>query len=241
MLKEGAGSQRQVDEAEAAHSLASKTLDAAITRQTILKKVMGDADSGSVTSIPIVAPSDGVLRTISARKGQSVPSGALLFEILDTSIVWIKVPLPNGDLDSATSAATAEVGKLSAANLSAPVTAKKVAAPPSGNLLSSSVDVFYELANKDGKLIPGQRLGVTIPLGESKTRLFVPWSSIVIDIHGNSWVYEELSSRKYVRRRVLVEYTLGHDAVLASGPGEGAKIVMTGAMELFGAETGFVK
>lgn len=239
--KEGAGSQRQVDEAEAAYNLATKTFDAATSRQNILKKVVGDADTGTAAPIPIEAPEDGVLRTISALPGQTVPSGAALFEVIDISTVWVRMPLPVGDMDAIDRTGAVQVGKLSAPPGTRLPTAKPVAAPPSANPLSATVDVFYEMANADGKLIPGQRLGVTVPLADAKESLTVPWSAVVFDIHGGTWVYEEVGPRKYTRRRAVVAYTVGTDAVLASGPSAGAKVVTAGAQELFGAETGFVK
>lgn len=241
VLKEGAGSQRQVDEAQAAHDQAAKTLDATEARYGILRKVIGDAETGTTSPIPIEAPENGILRTVSALPGQTVPSGAALFEVIDISTVWMRVPLPVGDVDAIDRNSAAQVGKLSSPPGTRLLSAKPVAAPPSANALAATVDVFYELPNVDGKLIPGQRLGVTVPLADARASLTVPWSAVVFDIHGGTWVYEHVGPRRYTRRRVVVGYTVGTDAVLASGPSAGAKVVTAGVQELFGAETGFVK
>lgn len=241
VLSEGAGSQRQVDEAQAAYNVATKTLDAATARQAILRKVVGDAESGTATPMSIDAPSDGILRTVSALPGQTVPSGAALFEVVDLSTVWVRVALPVGDLDAIDRTEPAQVGKLSAQPGTRLPFAKPVAAPPSANPLAATVDLFYELSNGDGKLTPGQRLGVIIPLADARESLTVPWSAVVFDIHGGTWVYEQVGPRRYTRRRVVVGYTVGADAVLASGPSAGAKVVTAGVQELFGAESGFVK
>lgn len=241
VFKDGAGSQRQVDEAQAAFDVASKTLDAVTARQAILKKVVGDAESGTAAPIPIDAPADGILRTVSALPGQTVPGGAALFEVADLSTVWVRVPLPVGDLDAIDRDAPAQVGKLSAPPGARLPSASPVSAPPSANPLAATVDVFYEMRNADGKLIPGQRLGVTIPLADAGKRLTVPWSALVFDIHGGTWVYEPVGPRRYARRRVVVAYTLGADAVLASGLATDTRIVTAGVKQLFGAETGFVK
>lgn len=241
VFKEGAGSQRQVDESDAAYSQASKTLAAVIARQSILKRVVGDAEAGTAAPIPIEAPEAGVLRSISALPGQNVPVGAPLFEVIDTSTVWIRVPLPVGDLDAIDHTVPAQVGKLSAQPGAPLRAAMPVAAPPSANPVSATVDVFYEMENSDNKLIPGQRLGVSVPLADARESLTVPWGAVVYDIHGGTWVYEQVDSHRYARRRVVVGYTVGRDAVLASGPAAGSMIVTAGAQELFGAETGFVK
>ncbi|MBA4066130.1 MAG: hypothetical protein C0501_20915 [Isosphaera sp.] len=239
VLGEGAGSQRQVDEAEAANAVATKTLDAAAARQAVLKKVVGDAEAGTAAPIPIGAPEDGILRAVSALPGQTVPGGAALFEVVDLSTVWVRVPLPVGDLDGIDRSEPARVGALSAP--AGGVLARPVAAPPSANALAATVDVFYEVPNTDGKLTPGQRLGVTVSLADAKDGPTVPWSAVVFDVHGGTWVYAEAGPRTYARRRVVVRYTLGDDAVLADGPAAGTKVVAEGGQELFGVETGFVK
>lgn len=241
VLKEGAGSQRQVDEAEAAFNLATKTLDATTARKAILDKVVGDAELGTTAPITIEAPENGILRTVSALPGQTVPSGAPLFEVIDLSTAWVRVPLPVGDLDAVDRTAPAQVGKLSAAPGTRLTPAKPVAAPPSANPLAATVDVFYEVPNTDWKLIPGQRLGVSILLADAAESVTVPWSAVVFDIHGGTWVYEQVGPRRYARRRVVVGHTVGTDAVLSGGPAVGTKVVIAGVQELFGAETGFVK
>jgi len=241
VLKEGAGSQRQVDEARAAFDVAKRTLDATTARQSILNKVVGDAEGGTAAPISIAAPEDGILRVVSVLPGQTVPSGAALFEVVDLSTLWVRVPLPVGDLDGIDRDESAQVGKLSAPPGTRLPSAKPVAAPPSANPLAATVDIFYELPNADGKLTPGQRLGVTIPLSDAKESLTVPWSAVVFDVHGGTWVYAQTAPRTFTRKRVAVRYTAGADAVLSTGPASGMMVVTHGGQELFGAETGFIK
>ena len=70
----------------------------------------------------------------------------------------------------------------------------------------------------------------------------VPWSAVVHDIHGGTWVYERTAPRVYTRRRVEVKHVQGSgaeaQAVLARGPAPGAMVVSVGAAELFGTEFG---
>lgn len=241
VLKEGAGSQRQVDEAQAAADLATKTFDAATARRAILARVVGDVDTGSAAPLPIDAPEDGILRTVSSLAGQTVPSGAALFEVVDLSTIWVRVPLPVNDLDTIDRTEPARVGKLSSTAGTLLTLAKPVTAPPSANPLAATVDVYYEMPNPAGTLTPGQRLGVTLPLTDTHDAGTVPWSAVVFDVHGGTWVYEQIDAHRYVRRRVVVKYTVASDAVLAAGPSAGAKVVTAGVQELFGAETGFIK
>lgn len=241
VLLQGAGSQKLVDEAQAAHELANKALEAAGNRRKILAKVIGDIEEGTAAPININAPEDGMIRSVSALPGQTIPLGANLFEIVDLTTVWVRVPLPIGDFDSIVRTEAAQVGKLSAAPGTVLPFAQPVSTPPSANPTLATIDVFYEMANPTGQFTPGQRIGVTIPLTDSRESLTVPWTAVVFDVHGGTWVYEEMAPKTYVRRRVVVRYTAGLDAVLASGPPVGSKIVALGGQELFGAETGFIK
>ena len=58
-----------------------------------------------------------------------------------------------------------------------------------------------------------------IPTLESKTEsLIVPFASVLHDIHGGQWVYEQIAVHTYTRRRVQVARLAGAEAVLGSGP-----------------------
>lgn len=241
VFNEGAGSQRQVDEAGAAFHVATKTLDAAKARYSILSNVVGDATGSASAPISIDAPTAGLLRIVSALPGQTVPAGAPLFEVIDVSTVWVRVPIPVGDLDAIARNDIAGVGKLSSPFSSPLVSAAPVLATPSANPLSATVDVFYEMPNSNGKLIPGTRVAVSVPLAGAKENPIVPWTAVYYDIDGGTWIYEQKSPHQYARRRCVVAYTFGSDAVLASGPALGTMVVVRGVPELFGVETGFAK
>jgi membrane fusion protein, heavy metal efflux system len=241
LLKEEAGSRRAVDESQAAFDLAGKALDAATARQTLLTRLVGEADTAGAPLISLGAPEDGMLRSMAALPGQNVPAGAVLFEVVDLSTVWVRVPLPVDDLLDVDRLAPAMIGKLSAPPGEALKSARPITAPPAANALAATVDLFYEVPNADRSLIPGQRAGASLVLAGQAESLVVPWSSVVFDIYGGAWVYEQTEARTYVRRRVVVRHVVKTDAVLEKGPAVGAKIVTEGAIEIFGAETGFSK
>ena len=98
VLTGGAGSQRMVDEAQAQVDIAAKALNAATARSDLMGRVVGNIESGTTTPVPVTAPEDGILRTVSALAGQTVPAGAVLFEVVDLSTVWVRVPVYVGDL-----------------------------------------------------------------------------------------------------------------------------------------------
>lgn len=83
----------------------------------------------------------------------------------------------------------------------------------------------------------GERVAVEILLRDSASEhLVVPFNAVLHDIHGGQWVYEAIAPHTYTRRRVQVSRLAGGDAVLASGPAVGSKVVTDGSAELFGTE-----
>ena len=66
----------------------------------------------------------------------------------------------------------------------------------------------------------------------------MPFTSVLYDIHGGAWVYEQQEPLVFARRRVAVEYVDGTNAILATGPEPGRSVVTDGAAELFGTEFG---
>ncbi|WP_020472207.1 efflux RND transporter periplasmic adaptor subunit [Zavarzinella formosa] len=243
LLKDEAGSKRMLEDAQAAYDTAQQSLLAVIARRDLLAKVVGEFDAGTASPIAINAPEDGLLRTISASPGQTVPSGALLFDLVNTDRVWIRVPVYAGDLSHLDPKADAVVTPLAAKPGRSEQTAKSVPAAPSANPLAGTVDLFYELENRESKYSPGHRVSVRLPLDDPDDSLTVPWDAVFHDIHGGTWVYEQLSEGTFTRRRVEVRYVTGNVAYLKPGsaPKPGTVVVTKGTAELFGTEAGFSK
>ena len=241
LLREEAGSKRSVDETQAQHELAQKTFEAAEARLRLLAQAVGDAETGAAAPIIIESPEDGLLRNVNAMPEQTVPGGAPLLEVIDLHLVWVRVPIYVGDQDTISTMADAVIGNLTSKPGEFTMTAKPVDAPPSANALASTIDLYYSLPNPAGRLTPGQRVGVNISLRGEEKSLTLPWSAVVHDIYGGTWVYEQTKPSTYERRRVTVRDVVANDAVLATGPAVGTVVVAEGAQELFGAETGFSK
>ena len=69
----------------------------------------------------------------------------------------------------------------------------------------------------------------------------IPWSAVVHDVHGGTWVYEQTAPHQFVRRRVEVLHVDRGVAVLGAGPPAGTSVVTAGVAELFGTEFGIGK
>jgi RND family efflux transporter MFP subunit len=241
LVRDHLGSSAALVDAKAQYDVAQTALRAAEKRQEIINQVASDARTGAMTTQVIESPIAGILQNEHAQVGQKVAAGSILFDVAGLDPVWVKVPVYVGDLERLATDRQAGVGGVSDAPGVKVRVARPVSAPPSGDPLAATVHLYYSVDNGDGLLRPGQRVGVTLPLKGEEKSLAVPRSALVRDIHGGSWVYENVGSHSFARRRVFVDRIVGDLAALTSGPKPGAKVVSTGAAELFGTEFGGAK
>ncbi len=237
LLADRAGSQRAVDDAEAAYNIAVEGLEAAKQRKELLDQLTLEAETGNAEAVIITAPCDGMLQTISASVGQVVSTGVPLLEIVDLNQLWVRVPVYAGQIDEFDFDQPAMLRPLSNRDVEG-ATLNRIEAPPTADPLSSTVDIYFQLDNTSGRYRPGQRVSVSLPMTTEQESLVVPRASILRDIHGIAWVYVRSGEHQFERARVTIEFTTEEFAVLRSGPEPNTQIVVEGAAELFGTEFG---
>jgi hypothetical protein len=71
-----------------------------------------------------------------------------------------------------------------------------------------------------------------------KQRSVIPYSAVLYDANGDTWVYVTSEPLTYVRERIAVDFIQRSQAVLTDGPAPGTAVVTVGAAELHGTETG---
>jgi nitrous oxide reductase accessory protein NosL len=64
----------------------------------------------------------------------------------------------------------------------------------------------------------------------------VPYSSLIYDPKGQTWIYTSPKARTFVRQKVDVDYIEGDLAVLKDGPPAGTVVATVGVAELYGTE-----
>jgi RND family efflux transporter MFP subunit len=233
LLRDLAGSQRNVEAAEQEFGQAKATHDAAVDRLERLKSHPLEAD----VDMTIPAPETGIVRQIQASENQTIASGAPLIEVADLSRVWLRVPVYAGDVDLVARQNTVRVRGVDGQGTVRQAT--RVSAPPTADPLASTADLYFELPNTDGQLRPGQRMSVVLPSRTTGRKgIVVPAAAVLYDIHGGAWVYVTTSPHEYRRQRVELIQTEGPRVMLARGPSAGTKVVSAGAAELFGTEFG---
>ncbi len=69
-----------------------------------------------------------------------------------------------------------------------------------------------------------------------KTQTAVPYSSLIYDPQGKTWIYTSPQDRVFVRHEVEVDFIEGNLVYLAKGPEVGTNVATVGVAELYGTE-----
>jgi RND family efflux transporter MFP subunit len=232
----GAGSVRAADDATAQLAQADAAVKSAQSRVQFLEATNLADSARTAAAIAVEAPRSGVLMDLTAAPGSTVVAGSSLGQVVSDDTLWVRVALYTGDVPKANASAPVTVTRLGEAGKS--WTATLVTAPPRADAATATADITFALPPGTRGLRPGERVMVGLPLSRAEDSLVVPWSSVLYDIDGGTWVYVVSGSHVYSRRRVELRYVLGGRAVLARGPEPGALVVSAGAAELFGTEFG---
>jgi hypothetical protein len=73
---------------------------------------------------------------------------------------------------------------------------------------------------------------------DGSMRKVVPYSSLIYDPKGRTWIYTSPQPRTFVRQQVEVDRIDGDWVLLVDGPAAGTEIASVGVAEIYGAETG---
>ncbi len=209
-------------------------MDAAKIAVERAQKVL-NAEAGSVRSVDEAKSAFALAEAaMTTAKAQRDILGGPVGQTDGARRAWVRVAIYSGEAALLDAKADASIRALT--STTSGQGAKPVAGPPTANALANTVDWYYELP-PDTKLRAGERVAVEIPALDSKVEsLVVPFSAVLHDIHGGQWVYVQTAEHAYTRRRIQVARLAGSDAVLASGPAVGSKVVTDGSAELFGTE-----
>lgn len=138
-------------------------------------------------------------------------------------------------------AMTAELQGVRRDPLVRPVGTGKTAWPVLARILQVTSEggkgLYLALDGDEHGLSVGQRVSVEFPTGgRAPDQLVVPYSSILYDEQGKSWVFTSPAPLTFVRAQVEIDHIAGDVAVLAKGPPPDTAIVSVGGLLLLGAE-----
>ncbi|MFH1763542.1 MAG: efflux RND transporter periplasmic adaptor subunit [Gemmatimonadota bacterium] len=239
LLGVGVASQAEAEDAEAELRSSQSALDAVRARSELLESGTTGMDLSSLSPIVLTAPAAGIVHGVHVAPGQIVSAGMPLLEIVGANPLWVRVPVYVGVLADVDRAVPVTVVTPGAPDDSPGFEATPIAGPPTANAGTVSSDLYYRVANPGGDLRPGERVAVRVPMrGSASVERVVPWSAVLYDIQGGTWIYEALENHSYTRRRVEVRDVVEGFAILTRGPAPGTPVVVVGAAELYSTEFG---
>lgn len=91
-----------------------------------------------------------------------------------------------------------------------------------------------------------QRLDVqTVPVREEvvdgTTHKIIPYSALIYDLDGATWIYISPADLTFVREPVTVDYIEQDVVILTEGPDVGTEVATVAVAELYGTDTGVGK
>jgi hypothetical protein len=175
-------------------------------------------------------------------EGVTVESGP------DPSLVWVRVPLTESDtnqLDRAQPALVLDLDDDGTAGWSVePDEGPGVDDPEDEDYPGEdAAEVQYYLVDSSvEQLASGQGVLVELSmLGSGALQKVIPYSAVIYDLTGDTWVYTSPEPLTFVRQPISVDYIEGDMAVLVDGPDAGTLVATVGVAELYGADTGVGK
>jgi len=82
-----------------------------------------------------------------------------------------------------------------------------------------------------------QRLDVkTDQVREQGSKTVVPYSALIYDPKGQTWVYTSTAPRTFLRHKVEIDRITGDSVILNAGPPAGTTIASVAVAEIYGAE-----
>jgi multidrug efflux pump subunit AcrA (membrane-fusion protein) len=205
------------------------------------------AGSTDKSAVNLEVPADSVLLRLLVSPGQFVEAGQPLFEIADTSKVWIRVPMNQSELARVDRGQSAQILLLESDDADLGLEAEAIEESDDtefdANEQGDTDDtLYYGVDNKEHSLSLGQRVEVKLALSGNETpRKVVPYDAVIYGQHGETWVFVNPEPLVFVRQPIVIDYIEGDRAVLSEGPDAGTAVVVVGAEELYGSEVEFAE
>ena len=247
LFQEGAIAQKDVNEAQANVSQARAQYETArkhledlqgFAHEQALKgaraqrdaaKGRDDAAQAQLRYSRITSPIDGVVTDLPLYPGEMSPSGAPIVTVMDVSQVIARVHVPPAE------AFELKVGD--AANIigpgGAPIAAKVTVISPALDASNTTVEVWVQADNADGKLRPGSSVRVEMIAKTVPNALVIPEKAVLTSPSGGTFVIVIDKDNKPHLRKIQVGIRDAGKAQVNDGLESGQRVATTGAFELF--------
>jgi len=120
----------------------------------------------------------------------------------------------------------------------APAVASETPVPSKPARVEATVDAKIKKVTLTPKA--AERLGIKVDevRADPSGRWIVPYTSVLYDLTGGTWVYVYTEPMTFVRQAVRIDVIRGENVYLKYGPPSGTKVLATGVAQIFGTEVG---
>jgi HlyD family secretion protein len=250
LLEQGALPQRDLQtarvslaEARSAYDVAKQHLDAmqAVTQTQTLKaaeaqlasaKGQYEAAQAQLSYATIRSPIDGYVTDRPFYAGETAEPGSPVLTVMDTSSVVARAPVP---VAQASEISVGDAATLTVPGDERPVEGRVIVVSPALDPASTTMQVWVQAQNPDGRLKPGTSVRVDIVARTITNAVVVPEEAIVTDSSGARSVMVVGPDKKAHASPVKVGVTEDGRTEITSGLKAGETVVTVGA---YGLEDG---
>ena len=188
-----------------------------------------DADGKTRPRVTLVAPIGGIVGELLAREGMTVMPGAMLFRINGLSTVWVHADVPETQVAWLTPASNVEASV--PAYPGEVFKGRVTALLPEVNATTRTLKARIEVANPQGRLVPGMFATISVAASPKQEVLLVP-SEAVIQTGKRSVVIAADSGQDGKQQFAPIDVETGAEAngmtEIRSGLQKGMKVVLSG-------------
>ncbi len=167
----------------------------------------------------LVAPVDGVLASTNAVAGQMAEPNAVIFRIIDPSVLWIEALSYEADAVVGAAQALFPDGRIVDLDHLGTGLADR----------NQAVPIHFSIRGTALALRAGQFVTVLASTSEEKLGIALPREAILRGANGQSVVYEHTNAERFVIREVRVLPLDGSNVLIVAGIEAGRRIVTQGA------------
>jgi HlyD family secretion protein len=177
----------------------------------------------------IASPIDGVVTDLPFYAGETPQSGQPIVTVMDTSQVIARTHISQ-----------AEAAQLSVGNAAtligpggAPIDAKVTQISPALDATNTTVEVWVQADNRDGKLRPGASIRVEMIAKTVPNALVIPQKAVLTSPSGSTYAVVIDAENKPHLRKISVGIRDGGKVQVTDGLTNGQRVATTGAVDLF--------
>jgi multidrug efflux pump subunit AcrA (membrane-fusion protein) len=247
LYREGAIAQKDVNDAQVALSQARTQAETArkhledlrsFANDQTLKAAAAQRDAArghnesaqaQLSYSRITSPIDGVVTDLPFYPGETPPAGMPVVTVMDVSRVIARTHVSQSEASEMT---VGDDARLIGGN-GVPIPAKVTQLSPALDAAGSTVEVWVEADNRDGKLRPGSSIRVEMIARTVSNTLVIPQKAVMTSSQGATFAVLIDKDNKPHLRKIAVGIRDAGRAQITDGLSSGDRVATTGAYELF--------